>query len=153
MCWCLLCVCRNCRLVGGQTRIAELLDDIVSSYSPMAEPGVELFWTMDDTVPRNIFVDPLRLKQVLANGVTNALKYTKQGTVHIRLELVALAHGEDSGLLFQVIDTGPGLNGKDWKVLFDPTQEMGKAVETILTRLLHQQAVKFPHRCLRVSHC
>ena len=42
-----------------------------------------------------------------------------------QLESAAAPNG-DTGLLFQVIDTGPGLRGKDYRVLFDPTHEAGR---------------------------
>ena len=39
-----------------------------------------------------------------------------------------------AGLLFQVLDSGPGLKGRDFRVLFDPSREIGASLPGILGR-------------------
>ena len=68
-----------------QTVLSELLDTVVSAYSSMALPGVRLFYTLPHAVPDTVFIDPLRIRQIIANGVTNALKQTVAGEVQIHV--------------------------------------------------------------------
>ena len=61
------------------------MDSLVSGYRSMAHAGVELYSTVAPDVPEQVFVDPLRIRQILANGVTNALKYTPAGEVQLHV--------------------------------------------------------------------
>ena len=54
-------------------------------YSHMADHGVEVSTIVAQDVPDNVLLDPLRVRQVLANGITNALKLTKAGSVRIQV--------------------------------------------------------------------
>ncbi len=96
----------------------------MSSYCKMAAPRVSVSCLVSDAVPLVVSVDALRVAQVLANGVTNALKVTRVGVVGLHVS-VAVVDGRRL-LLFQVLDTGPGLQGKPYRKLFDPTGEGGE---------------------------
>ncbi len=93
----------------------------MSTYAKMACARVSVRCLVADAVPELVVIDPLRVAQVLANGVTNALKLTSAGLVELHVR-VAHVRG-DRYLLFQVLDTGPGLQGTDYCTLFDPTRE------------------------------
>lgn len=70
--------------------------------------------------------------QVISNGITNALKYTHSGSVVVQATLERLKVPKGSAdiaiphVLFQVIDTGAGLNGMDYRNLFDPMSTSGE---------------------------
>ena len=70
---------------GIQVDLRTLVSDLVTSYTPMAAAGVTFFHTIDATVPKVALLDPLRIRQILANGVTNALKYTPSGEVRVHV--------------------------------------------------------------------
>ncbi len=99
-----------------------LTEDVVFAYGSMAAPGVRFYKSIDDAVPEEATLDALRIRQIIANGVTNALKQTHSGEVRLHVELATMPGGAP-GLLFQVIDSGPGLKGRDYRTLFDPLQE------------------------------
>jgi len=76
--------------------------------------------SIDTELREGIFLDPARLKQVLYNFVSNALKFTPAGGV---VTVRARPHGEES-LLLEVEDTGPGIAPEDIKRLFIEFQQL-----------------------------
>ena len=58
---------------------------MAANYCNMAAPGVRLSAVVSHEVPSMALLDPLRTRQILANGITNALKFTKQGSVRIQV--------------------------------------------------------------------
>jgi len=62
---------------------------------------------VDHAVPRRLRGDPLRLRQILLNLVGNALKFTAEGEVVVRVGVEA--NGDPVGLRFEVVDTGIGI--------------------------------------------
>ena len=60
----------------------------MSAYGGMAAPDVVLSYSIAVDVPPLAVLDPLRIKQVIVNGLTNALKYTKKGYVVLQVGTV-----------------------------------------------------------------
>ena len=91
--------------------------DLVAAQA--SEKGLELVVDVDDTVPAVVRGDPGRLRQVLINVVTNALKFTPAGEVVVRVS--ALRHdGRSCTVQVAVHDTGIGISRERIAVLFDP---------------------------------
>ncbi len=67
---------------------------------------------------KTLFCDPLRLKQMLFNLLSNALKFTKEGTVGLRVEQ------DDRMTQFTVWDTGVGIPASQLDLLFRPYQQL-----------------------------
>jgi CheY-like chemotaxis protein/anti-sigma regulatory factor (Ser/Thr protein kinase) len=85
------------------------LDDLLAILGVKAhDRGVELATWVSREAPTLLMGDPIRLRQVLSNLTDNAIKFTKAGTVSIR---VFLERREDSAvtLRFEVEDTGAGM--------------------------------------------
>lgn len=73
-----------------------------------------------DDVPQNVVVDGQKIKQVLLNFMTNAIKYTREGSVKL-----TVGRGSEPGTIcFSVTDTGMGIAEKDRAVIFT---EFGRA--------------------------
>jgi signal transduction histidine kinase/DNA-binding NarL/FixJ family response regulator/HPt (histidine-containing phosphotransfer) domain-containing protein len=70
--------------------------------------GLELSCTFEDSVPDFVKGDPIRLRQVLSNLISNALKFTQQGFVRIRIR-AERQNGGQLRLCINVVDTGPGI--------------------------------------------
>ncbi|SFW98940.1 response regulator [Marinospirillum alkaliphilum] len=107
--------------------LRELLADSLSLQAPHAHrQGLELLGLVYDDVPAVVRGDPLRLKQLLGNLVSNALKFTGQGEVVVRIMLddekegaaVDLQPGKSCRLRFAVSDTGIGLSEPQRQKLF-----------------------------------
>jgi signal transduction histidine kinase len=93
--------------------LGRLLDEVRSIVAPYPrKPGVELVWPEDLSEIPEVTVDEGRLKQVLLNLLSNALKFTKVGSVRI---LVERGFGEVSIL---VVDTGIGVSREAQAHLF-----------------------------------
>jgi signal transduction histidine kinase/CheY-like chemotaxis protein/HPt (histidine-containing phosphotransfer) domain-containing protein len=83
------------------------------------DKGLEFLLDVPSTVPPYLLGDPLRLGQVLTNLITNAVKFTDQGEIHVRAA-VAEREGNDLVLRFTVRDTGPGMTAEQCAKLFQP---------------------------------
>ncbi len=70
-------------------------------------------------IPRMLLGDSVRLKQVLINLLTNAIKFTDSGYIRLNLRTVAVGHGETIILKGQVEDTGIGIKKEDLPQLFE----------------------------------
>jgi signal transduction histidine kinase/ActR/RegA family two-component response regulator len=101
--------------------LGNLLRDVASMMSMRArEKGLHLLLDRPASFPRYIKGDEMRLRQVLLNLVSNAVKFTSQGSVTIRLRM------RDGGqhLLIEIEDTGPGISEQDRKLLFQPFMQL-----------------------------
>lgn len=77
------------------------------------------------SVPDRFFGDPLRLRQVVVNLLSNALRFTPRGRVTLELRREAEASGAGSILVFEVEDTGIGIAGPTLERLFQPFTQGG----------------------------
>lgn len=104
--------------------LSHIVTDIKSLLSLQAsEKGVLLTVNTEGPVPELFITDPLRLRQILVNIVGNAIKFTKQGEVNIKIKSMYDTAGEYK-LAFIVKDTGAGINENYKDRIFTPfTQE------------------------------
>jgi signal transduction histidine kinase len=84
--------------------------------------GVELSSSCNPDVPQTVFGDALRLRQIVDNLVSNAVKFTDKGGVHVHLSVDAPAAGEPADrrtLRIEVVDSGVGISPDRLPRLFD----------------------------------
>ncbi|HEY9840907.1 MAG TPA: response regulator, partial [Candidatus Obscuribacterales bacterium] len=81
------------------------------------DKGLELIFDLRDNVPEELVGDSLRLEQILLNLVTNAIKFTEEGSVTVAIK-VQQESPEDVVLRFSVMDTGIGLSAEQQARLF-----------------------------------
>ncbi|HUQ91067.1 MAG TPA: ATP-binding protein [Bryobacteraceae bacterium] len=85
-----------------------LIDDAVRAQRPKAsKKGIVLSVEVAPSVPRKITADPLRMRQIISNLLSNAMKFTDRGSVRVRAFRTSLEQGQE--LVFEVIDTGVGI--------------------------------------------
>jgi len=102
------------------TALDRLLFDVYQLFKVAAEEkGLELVLDVDPAVPRAVRVDPLRLRQVLSNLVSNAVKFTDRGSVHL-----GVTRGEPR-LRFEVHDSGIGIASEQLGHLFQNFHQVG----------------------------
>jgi signal transduction histidine kinase/ActR/RegA family two-component response regulator len=103
--------------------IAALVEETARPLEIVAQrKGVELRHSTGDSVPSMVMGDPVRLRQVLLNLASNALKFTSVGFVMIRSSLESL-EGDDAVLKFIVSDSGIGLTPEQQQVIFEPFRQ------------------------------
>jgi PAS domain S-box-containing protein len=101
--------------------VRELLDEVGDMLADsVSGPDIALRVSCSDDVPDVLRGDPTRLRQVLLNLGSNALKFTTAGSVDIRATAVAQPDGRRVLLRVDVSDTGMGITGKQQEHIFDP---------------------------------
>jgi PAS domain S-box-containing protein len=87
--------------------------------SPAQEKGLNLLTEIDPEIPALVKGDPLRIRQILLNLATNAIKFTATG--HVKVSVSLLSRDDDHlTVRFEVADTGIGLAEASRKRLFKP---------------------------------
>lgn len=100
------------------TSLNELIDDVISVFKISAESkGIVLERIIPPNLPSAIYIDALRLKQILINLLGNALKFTYHGSVTLRIAYVK-SSSKEGRLTFFVEDTGIGIDTESQKLLF-----------------------------------
>jgi signal transduction histidine kinase len=108
------------------TSIREVVHDAIAMFTAQAEQkSIELVHQVDQLLPESIATDPTRLRQIVINLVSNALKFTSHGTITLR------ARREASLLVVEVEDTGAGMTPEQQAKLFKPFAQ----AEVATTRL------------------
>jgi signal transduction histidine kinase len=99
--------------------IRGMLSECIKAHSPRAvQNGIELRSEVSSDVPEQIVGDPLRMRQILSNLVSNAVKFTQAGSVDVRIDGGFSRHGTFS-LQLQVSDSGTGIPRDKLDSIFD----------------------------------
>jgi signal transduction histidine kinase/DNA-binding NarL/FixJ family response regulator len=98
--------------------LATLVDEMSSMMTPQAEiRGLALNQSLEPNLPKWIRIDPVRLKQILINLISNAIKFTDRGSVSISVARAKL--GSRAALAFEVKDTGIGIPNEKVASVFE----------------------------------
>jgi signal transduction histidine kinase/HAMP domain-containing protein/ActR/RegA family two-component response regulator len=115
-----------------QVSFARLRDNLDRTFRPVAEAkDLPLKVEFAEGLPERIETDPTRLEQILKNFLSNAIKFTAQGHVDLRLELAKEGWSADHPVLsrapevvaFAVQDTGIGIAADRQKMIFEAFQQ------------------------------
>lgn len=107
-------------LESRQLSFDSCLDEIYETFKDIAKnKGLELNLHRSSRVPAFLRSDGARIKQVLINLVSNAIKFTPKGVVDIHVDARDLEDGK-SEIFVDIIDTGIGLSSEQQKNLFKP---------------------------------
>ncbi|MCR4421705.1 MAG: ATP-binding protein [Exilispira sp.] len=100
--------------------ISKLIESIVANIKEkIKEKDVEFKFYYDDTIPKILLGDSLKLNQILYNLLGNSIKFTSHGCIELKIQNI----GKDSNtckLLIQVSDTGIGISQDKIDHIFDP---------------------------------
>tara|TARA_R110000868_G_scaffold190862_1_gene434925 strand:+ start:223192 stop:225465 length:2274 start_codon:yes stop_codon:yes gene_type:complete len=100
-------------LEPSQINIEDLIIDIIHTFNGIAlKKGVMLNISLEPSIPRIVTCDPVRLRQILVNLISNAIKFTSKGYVLIEVKF-------NRGVYkFSIIDTGIGIPPKQQEYIF-----------------------------------
>jgi PAS domain S-box-containing protein len=113
------------KIEAGMLELEIVKTDIVALLEESADivkfaagkKDLEMLLDIDPWIPRFALVDPVRLKQILTNLLGNAVKFTEQGEVELKVGHEVLADGQGK-LSFAVRDTGIGISDAQREKLF-----------------------------------
>ncbi|MDR1488976.1 MAG: response regulator [Desulfovibrio sp.] len=105
--------------------LEELYADITSLHRFMAEnKGLEFRSSFGADVPRIVYGDDTRIRQIITNTISNAIKYTRAGYVDFRVGRVSVDGREYTA--FVVEDTGIGIKRENFSKLFDMFEQLDR---------------------------
>ncbi len=140
---------RKLELAPSAVHLPSLVQGVVEiSQIRAQQKGIDFYYTPDTNIPNGVIVDEKRLRQVLINLLGNAIKFTDQGSVTLRVEQLNSNIDPNSFvyLRFSVIDTGVGISEENINKLFQAFQQVGdrarQAEGTGLGLAISQQIVQ-----------
>jgi two-component system sensor histidine kinase EvgS len=121
-------------LTPDRANLLSLARSVSRIFDGLAQQKMlELRVELDPRSDCDVWVDSLRLKQILSNVLSNAIKFTVEGEVRFSLRCVAVAEGKELDLIFNVMDTGIGISQEDQARLFSPFSQVGSPAESMRT--------------------
>ncbi|MBQ3797887.1 MAG: response regulator [Butyrivibrio sp.] len=104
--------------------LGSTINDLINLVAVKAEDkGLALNMNIDRTLPSLLIGDEIRIKQCVTNILTNAVKYTKEGSVTLNVSY-RKADEDSIFLKFQVLDTGIGIKEEDLEKLYSPFERI-----------------------------
>ena len=111
-------------LVNTEYDVSSVINDLVNMISARAiGKGLSFMVDVKPEVPHLLFGDEVRIKQIILNLLTNAVKYTDKGTVTLTIDY-SKVDNEKIKLLVSVKDTGKGIKEADMEKLFVPFERI-----------------------------
>ncbi|HEY1015250.1 MAG TPA: ATP-binding protein, partial [Herpetosiphonaceae bacterium] len=116
----------------SRVAINDLLDYVQRSFQQVAQDkGLEFVIARGEYVPAELHTDAKRLQQVIKNLLSNAFKFTDQGSVRLEIDVVAQGWDEDNEslnrastvLAISVMDTGIGIAKDKQRIIFESFQQ------------------------------
>lgn len=98
----------------------DITEETARTYSALASSkGLQLYTCIDATLANHLRGDPLRIRQILNNLLGNAIKFTNNGKIVLRVRASENIDGRQTAI-WQVSDSGIGISKAQQKQLFDP---------------------------------
>jgi signal transduction histidine kinase/CheY-like chemotaxis protein/HPt (histidine-containing phosphotransfer) domain-containing protein len=125
------------KIVSGKMEIEEVPTDIIELVEDSAtlvafsaaKKGLELIMNIDPSAPDMINVDPVRLNQILANLLNNAVKFTEEGEIELSLTFEKRDDKIKSGdFVFSIRDTGIGIQPEKQKKIFTAFNQVDPSI-------------------------
>lgn len=111
-------------IISAKYKTVELVDSLVNMTLDRANSkNLDLILDIDPDLPKMLYGDDVRLKQVITNLLTNAVKYTEKGSVSLVLKKESTS-GNKCIIYVEVKDTGIGIRKEDKEKLFESFQRL-----------------------------
>jgi len=117
----------NIRLENAPFSLREAVKDVQNLVQhAVQEKNIRFSVNLDSRIPDQLNGDGGRLKQILLNLVSNAVKFTHEGSVSLTIDL-SKRLGQEHQLRFRVVDTGIGIHADDMNKLFRPFSQVDQS--------------------------
>lgn len=104
-----------------ETNIRQLINEIASIFqSKLIEKSLDFRIIIPDDFPNYVIFDELRLKQILLNLISNAVKFTAKGYIEFRISFNQNIDNKKIDFDIDIIDTGIGIPESDYEIIFEP---------------------------------
>ena len=135
------------RIERCQFGISDMLDDVVRTSAPAIEAkGLTFSVEVAEDTPQILNSDPQRLRQIITNLLTNAMKFTDNGGITLRIKAVLV--DQIPAVRFEVADTGIGIAPENQETIF----EVFKQADTGVSRKYSGSGLGLTI-CKRLAHC
>ncbi|WP_420994750.1 ATP-binding protein [Cupriavidus sp. 30B13] len=112
------------KIIEAETDVRELIEGAVFLLSGNAyEKGLRMNICIDSGIAARYLADTARIRQILLNLISNAIKFTMQGGIGVAATLVEGAHGHEM-IEITVSDTGIGIPAESLRTLFEPFEQV-----------------------------
>ena len=115
-------------IINKQVNILSIMDDMKRIFSQkVSEKKLDYITEISPTIEEIVFIDEIRLRQILLNVIGNAVKFTDKGFIKISLDSQAsLENADSTSLIINIEDTGIGIPVESRAHVFDPFEQTGK---------------------------
>jgi signal transduction histidine kinase len=149
-------------VIPQPTDLPTLVTRTVDFWRPQASnKGLQLAVDCSQAGKRQVMIDPVRVRQILGNLISNAVKFTEEGEIAVRLSTLERPDGRTE-IMLSVIDNGPGVPGAIAESIFAPFEQapsnhgrggtgLGLFISRRLARLMEGDVTLEPARA-RGSH-
>lgn len=111
-------------LVTDRVQLSQLVDNICNQFTPLADnKGLKLLAGIDEDIPKVVIADAVRLGQILNNLVSNAIKFTFDGSILIKLQNEH-TEADQTTIRFSVKDSGIGIPEKYHDKIFETFEQV-----------------------------
>jgi CheY-like chemotaxis protein/nitrogen-specific signal transduction histidine kinase len=111
-------------VVKKSVDINNCIENIFELFSSkFTEKNLRFSYFKDNSIPQYLICDSEKIKQIISNLLSNALKFTQQGSVELSVSKVNIENNKLT-LMFAVEDTGIGIDEKSVKLLFQPFSQL-----------------------------
>lgn len=111
-------------IINNEYSFKKIFNDLVSlTKARMGDSKLEFRYSMDETIPPVLYGDHSRVKQVILNLLTNAVKYTKEG--YLDFKVSSIVKDNICRLIISVEDSGIGIKKESLNKLFSKFERLG----------------------------
>lgn len=103
--------------------LRKIAQESIDLYKPSAKPGVKINMALDSATPQTMTGDPYKVKKVLNNLISNAVKFTEEGKIDLT---ITIKHRDQHKTIvgFSVTDSGIGIPAENQLSIFDPFSQV-----------------------------
>lgn len=108
-------------LAPERANLLNIVESVTRVFEGVAkQKHLYLVVELDTYSDRDVWIDPLRFKQILSNLLSNAVKFTEEGSVWVKMRAEAASDGKSIQITLRVEDSGIGISRQDQQILFNP---------------------------------